>query len=308
MKIGLIQQHNFADIDLNVGKLEAEIACCALKGAQIVVLQELHNTTYFCQSEDVAAFDFAETIPGNTTERFGALARKHGIVIVASMFEKRTAGLYHNTAVVIERDGSIAGVYRKMHIPDDPAYYEKFYFTPGDIGFEPLNTSVGRLGVLVCWDQWFPEAARLMALKGAEILIYPTAIGWDAADSHEEQHRQQDAWQTIQRAHAVANGIPVVAVNRVGFEPAPDSTGGVFFWGHSFVCGQQGEILYQAPDDKEDNAVVEIDLKRTETVRRWWPFLRDRRIDAYEGISERYIGCQLKSSCSTASERISGKL
>ena len=290
MKIGIVQQHNSADTFNNLNRLEENIIKCANMGAQLVVLQELHNGLYFCQTENTELFDFAETIPGPSTERFGALAKEYNVVIVASLFEKRAPGLYHNTAVVIEKDGSIAGKYRKMHIPDDPAYYEKFYFTPGDIGFEPINTSIGKLGVLICWDQWYPEAARIMTLKGADLLIYPTAIGWESSDSNDEKQRQQDAWQTIQRGHAVANGLHVVTVNRVGHEPDPSGqTNGIQFWGHSFVCGPQGEILSQSPDDKEDVTVVGIDLKRSEQVRRWWPFLRDRRIDAYEGLTKRFI-------------------
>ena len=290
MKVGLIQQHNIAYTEHNIKRLEEKIGKCSHEGAELVVLQELHNSVYFCQVEDVDAFDRAETIPGASTERFGALAKTLEIVIVTSLFEKRAPGVYHNTAVVFEKDGSIAGKYRKMHIPDDPAYYEKFYFTPGDLGFEPIQTSVGRLGVLVCWDQWFPEAARLMTLKGADLLIYPTAIGWDDSDDDSEKQRQQDAWQTIQRGHAIANGLHVVAVNRVGHEPDPSGrTKGIMFWGHSFVCGPQGEILTQMPDYEECVKVLEINMKRSEQVRRWWPFLRDRRIDAYEGLSKRLI-------------------
>ena len=290
MKIGLVQQHNTSDTNDNVMRLEDGIRKCADMGAQLIVLQELHNGLYFCQTENTEMFDIAETIPGPSTERFGALAKEYGVVIITSLFEKRTSGLYHNTAVVIENDGSIAGRYRKMHIPDDPAYYEKFYFTPGDIGFEPINTSVGKLGVLVCWDQWYPEAARIMTLKGADLLIYPTAIGWESSDNDNEKQRQQDAWQTIQRGHAVANGLHVVTVNRVGHEPDPSGqTDGIQFWGHSFVCGPQGEILLQSPDDNEDVTVVDIDMKRSEQVRRWWPFLRDRRIDAFSGLIKRFI-------------------
>ena len=290
MKIGLVQQHNTVDTDNNIKRLEESIKKCAGMGAQLVVLQELHNGLYFCQTENTDLFDMAEAIPGMSTERFGALAKECGVVIVTSLFEKRAPGLYHNTAVVIEKDGSIAGKYRKMHIPDDPAYYEKFYFTPGDIGFEPINTSVGKLGVLVCWDQWFPEAARLMALKGADLLIYPTAIGWESSDSNDEKQRQQDAWQTVQRGHAVANGLHVVTVNRVGLESDPSKqTNGIQFWGHSFVCGPQGEIIAQSTDDKEDVTVIDIDMKRSEQVRRWWPFLRDRRIDAFEKLTKRFI-------------------
>ena len=290
MKIGLVQQHNTSDTGDNIKRLEENIRKCAGMGAQLVVLQELHNGLYFCQTENTEMFDMAETIPGLSTERFGALAKECGIVIVASIFEKRAPGLYHNTAVVLEKDGSIAGKYRKMHIPDDPAYYEKFYFTPGDLGFEPINTSAGKLGVLICWDQWYPEAARIMALKGADLLIYPTAIGWESSDNADEKQRQQDAWQTIQRGHAVANGLHVVTVNRVGHEPDPSGqTNGIQFWGHSFVCGPQGEILTQSPDDKEDVTVVDINMERSEQVRRWWPFLRDRRIDAFDGLTKRFL-------------------
>jgi len=283
MKIGIIQQHNTADVKQNMLQLVTKTRQLARQGAELVVLQELHNSLYFCQTEDVGIFDLAEPIPGPSTQVFGTLAKELGIVIVTSLFERRATGLYHNTAVVIEKDGTIAGRYRKMHIPDDPGYYEKFYFTPGDLGFHPIDTSVGRLGVLVCWDQWYPEAARLMALHGAQLLIYPTAIGWDPADTHDEQQRQRTAWQTVQRGHAVANGLPVVAVNRVGDED------GVPFWGTSFVCGPQGELLYEAPTDREATAVIDIDLRRSEQVRRWWPFLRDRRIDAYQDITKRFI-------------------
>ena len=283
MKIGIIQQHNTADRDDNRQRLAEKITLLAQQGAELIVLQELHNGLYFCQTEDVNVFDQAEPIPGPSTEFFGALARQLGVVIVTSLFERRATGLYHNTAVVLEKDGTIAGKYRKMHIPDDPGYYEKFYFTPGDLGFQPIDTSVGRLGVLVCWDQWYPEAARLMALAGAQLLIYPTAIGYDPNDTREEQERQRMAWQTIQRGHAVANGLPVVTVNRVGDED------GVPFWGTSFVAGPQGELLYEAPVDQEAIAVVEVDMQRSEQVRRWWPFLRDRRIDAYTNITRRFI-------------------
>ena len=289
MKIALIQQSNSAHIAENISKLEKNIREVAKNGAELVVLQELHNGLYFCQTEDVAVFDQAETIPGTSTQRFGALAKELGVVIVLSLFEKRTAGLYHNTAVVLEKDGTIAGMYRKMHIPDDPAYYEKFYFTPGDLGFQPIKTSVGTLGVLVCWDQWYPEAARLMALAGAEVLIYPTAIGWESTDAPAEKNRQREAWITIQRSHAVANGLPVISCNRVGYEPDPSGiTNGIQFWGSSFIAGQQGEILVQAADNEEENIVFEVDVKRTETVRRWWPFFRDRRIDAYGDIIKRW--------------------
>jgi N-carbamoylputrescine amidase len=294
MKAGLIQQHNTADTENNVKKLEERIRKCAADGAELVVLQELHNSLYFCQTEEVGLFDLAETIPGPSTERFGRLAEELRLVIVTSLFEQRAPGLYHNTAVVLEKDGSVAGRYRKMHIPDDPAYYEKFYFTPGDTGFEPVKTSVGTLGVLVCWDQWFPEAARLMTLRGADLLVYPTAIGWDSRDSCNEKLRQQDAWLTVQRGHAVANGLHVIAVNRVGHEPDPaGQTDGIRFWGHSFACGPQGEIIAQLPDDREAATVVEIDLKRSEQVRRWWPFLRDRRIDAFAGITKRFLDTPL---------------
>jgi len=289
MKIAIIQQSNTADTVENINKLEKNIREVVSQGAELIVLQELHNGLYFCQTEDVSVFDQAETIPGLSTERFGKLAKELGVVIVLSLFEKRAAGLYHNTAVVLEKDGTIAGMYRKMHIPDDPAYYEKFYFTPGDLGFEPIQTSVGKLGVLVCWDQWYPEAARLMALAGAELLIYPTAIGWESSDTAEEKYRQRDAWMTIQRAHAVANGIPVVACNRIGYEADPSGiTKGIQFWGNSFIAGQQGEILVQASDSKEENVVFELNLNRTETVRHWWPFFRDRRIDAYHDLTKRW--------------------
>ena len=290
MKIGIIQQHNTADLDDNMRRLAESIRAVAAEGAELIVLQELHNSLYFCQVESVDNFDLAETIPGISTEYFGKLAKELGVVIVASLFERRTAGLYHNTAVVIERDGSIAGTYRKMHIPDDPAYYEKFYFTPGDIGFLPIDTSVGRLGVLVCWDQWYPEAARLMALRGAEMLVYPTAIGYESTDSEAEQQRQREAWTTVQRGHAVANGLPVVAVNRVGHDPDPSGqTNGIQFWGSSFVAGPQGEMLFRASSTDEERAVIDVDLKHSEQVRRWWPFLRDRRIDEYGDIIRRFI-------------------
>lgn len=290
MKIGLIQQRNTADATDNRLRLADKARQLAQQGAELIVLQELHNSLYFCQVERVDNFDLAEPIPGPSTEFYGQLARELGVVIVTSLFERRAPGLYHNTAVVMEKDGSIAGKYRKMHIPDDPAYYEKFYFTQGDLGFQPIQTSVGRLGVLVCWDQWYPEAARLMALQGADLLIYPTAIGYESSDTTEEQQRQRMAWQTVQRGHAVANGLPVVTVNRVGHEPDPSQqTRGIQFWGTSFVCGPQGELLYEAPTDEETTAVVEVDIQRSEQVRRWWPFLRDRRIDNYEGITKRYI-------------------
>lgn len=290
LKVGLVQQSVNLPIEQNINKIEANIRYCARNGAQLVVLQELHNTPYFCQSENTDMFDWAETIPGPSTERYAEIARSLRIVLVASLFEKRAPGLYHNTAVVFENDGTITGKYRKMHIPDDPAYYEKFYFTPGDMGFEPIQTSVGCLGVLVCWDQWYPEAARLMAMKGADLLIYPTAIGWASLDSEEEKTRQTNAWLLAQRAHAVSNGLPVISVNRVGHEPDPSGhTGGIHFWGNSFVAGPQGEYLFHAPHHEEVNEVVEIDLLRSEQVRRWWPFFRDRRIEAYAGLTQRFL-------------------
>ena len=316
MKIGIVQQHNVADMKVNCQRLAERIERLAKDGAELIVLQELHNGVYFCQVEDVDNFDLAETIPGPSTDFYGKLAKRLGVVIVASLFERRAAGLYHNTAVVLEKDGTIAGCYRKMHIPDDPAYYEKFYFTPGDLGFHPIQTSIGRLGVLVCWDQWYPEAARLMALQGAELLIYPTAIGYAASDDESEQLRQREAWTTVMRGHAVANGLPVVAVNRVGFEAevlscakertaviatgtqttpttmrwgGGDGGAGIQFWGSSFVVGPQGEFLYRASESEEELAVVEVDLNHSEQVRRWWPFLRDRRIDEYGNILRRYI-------------------
>lgn len=289
MKVGIIQQANSADLKGNISRLTDKIRLLAQQGAELIVLQELHNGLYFCQTEDVNIFDLGETIPGPSTEHFGALAKELNIVLVLSLFEKRTAGLYHNTAVVIERDGFIAGKYRKMHIPDDPAYYEKFYFTPGDLGFEPIQTSVGRLGVLVCWDQWYPEAARLMALRGAEVLIYPTAIGWESSDEKTEQTRQSDAWQLVQRGHAVANGLPVITVNRVGHEEDPSGqTNGIQFWGRSFVAGPQGELLLEL-GQSEEMTIVDVDLVRSERVRRWWPFLRDRRIDTFEGLTKRFL-------------------
>ena len=289
MKVGIIQQHNMVDVQHNRQKLSEKINCLSQDGAELVVLQELHDSVYFCQVENVDNFDLAVPLEGVTVEFYADVAKKNSIVLVTSLFEKRAPGLYHNTAVVFEKDGSIAGKYRKMHIPDDPAYYEKFYFTPGDIGFEPIHTSVGRLGVLVCWDQWYPEAARLMALKGAELLVYPTAIGYESSDSDEEKCRQRDAWITVQRGHAVGNGLPVVTVNRVGHEPDPSGqTKGIRFWGNSFVAGPQGELLFEAPIDAEVEKVIEIDLKRSEKVRRWWPFLRDRRIDAYQNIIKRF--------------------
>ena len=308
MKLGFLQQHNTADIKNNIERLADGIADLAQRGAQLIILQELHNSLYFCQVEDVNNFDLAEPIPGPSTEIYGELAKRYQVVIVTSLFERRAAGLYHNTAVVIERDGTIAGRYRKMHIPDDPGYYEKFYFTPGDLGFHPIQTSVGRLGVLVCWDQWYPEAARLMALQGADILIYPTAIGYATEDTPDEQQRQRRAWQTVMRGHAVANGLPVVAVNRVGWESLPltpsnwrgDSASeeaspsggrmeGALFWGTSFVAGPQGEIIYEASEDEEESIIIELDLAHSEQVRRWWPFLRDRRIDQYGDITRRFI-------------------
>jgi N-carbamoylputrescine amidase len=288
MKVGFIQQHNSADIESNKQRLAERIEQLAREGADLIVLQELHNSLYFCQTENVDNFDLAEPIPGTSTEFFSEVAERNEVVIVTSLFERRSAGLYHNTAVVIDSDGSIAGKYRKMHIPDDPGYYEKFYFTPGDLGFHPINTSLGKLGVLVCWDQWYPEAARLMALQGAQLLIYPTAIGYDSRDTSDEQQRQREAWQTVMRGHAVANGLPVVAVNRVGWEQS-DGEDGIQFWGSSFVCGPQGEFLYAASADDEEQAVVEIDMNRCEQVRRWWPFLRDRRIDSYTDITKRFI-------------------
>ena len=290
LRVGFLQQHNTADVKDNILRLSEGIADLARRGAQLIVLQELHNSLYFCQTEDVDLFDLAEPIPGPSTRMYGELAKQLGVVLVVSLFEKRAPGLYHNTAVVIESNGEIVGKYRKMHIPDDPAYYEKFYFTPGDLGFHPIQTSVGKLGVLVCWDQWYPEAARLMALQGAEMLIYPTAIGYAESDTPEEQQRQRMAWQTVMRGHAVANGLPVVAVNRVGFEADPSGqTGGIQFWGTSFVAGPQGEILYEASTDDEESIVLEMDMERSEQVRRWWPFLRDRRIEAYGEITKRFI-------------------
>ena len=283
LKIGFLQQHNTADVKDNIMRLADGIADLARRGAELIVLQELHNSLYFCQEENVNLFDLAEPIPGPSTEMFGELAKRYQVVIVTSLFERRAAGLYHNTAVVLEKDGTICGKYRKMHIPDDPGYYEKFYFTPGDLGIHPIDTSVGRLGVMVCWDQWYPEAARLMSLQGAELLIYPTAIGYDQNDTPDEQQRQRRAWQTVQRGHAVANGLPVVAVNRVGWE------GDVKFWGTSFVAGPQGELIYEASEDEEESIIVSLDLEHSELVRRWWPFLRDRRIDSYSDITRRFI-------------------
>jgi N-carbamoylputrescine amidase len=289
MRVALIQQSNTADRSANVAKLEKNIRTCATQGAELIVLQELHNGLYFCQTEDTTVFEQAEPIPGPSTDSFGMLAKELGIVLVLSLFEKRAAGLYHNTAVVIEKDGTIAGKYRKMHIPDDPAYYEKFYFTPGDLGFAPIQTSVGKLGVLVCWDQWYPEAARLMAMAGAELLIYPTAIGWESTDTHEEKQRQTEAWVTVQRGHAVANGLHVLSCNRVGYEPDPSGvTHGIQFWGNSFIAGPQGEFLAKASNEAEENILLDIDLKRSENVRRWWPFFRDRRIDAFGDLTKRW--------------------
>lgn len=290
LKTGIIQQHNTASAEDNRNRIAEKMRRLAADGAQLIVNQELHDSLYFCQTENVDLCGLAVGIPSDVTDFYGALAQELGVVIVCSLFERRAPGLYHNTAVVFERDGSIAGKYRKMHIPDDPAYYEKFYFTPGDLGFEPVNTSVGRLGVLVCWDQWYPEAARLMSLRGAEILIYPTAIGWESTDSEDEKMRQREAWITVQRGHAVANGIPVVSVNRVGHEPDPSGqTNGILFWGSSFVAGPQGEFLFSAPDNRECEVIVDVDMERSESVRRWWPFLRDRRIDAYGGLTSRFL-------------------
>lgn len=290
MKIGIVQQANTSDIEVNTNKLKANIKELALQGAELIVLQELHNSLYFCQTENTDVFDLAESIPGKSTDQFGLLAKELGVVIVLSLFEKRAPGLYHNTAVVLEKDGSIAGKYRKMHIPDDPAYYEKFYFTPGDLGFQPIETSLGKLGILVCWDQWYPEAARLMALAGADILIYPTAIGWESTDTDDEKNRQRDAWTISQRGHAVANGLHVVSVNRVGHEKDPSNqTNGIQFWGSSFVAGPQGEILWRGTDNTEQNHLIDIDIRRSEDVRRIWPFFRDRRIDAFSEITKRFI-------------------
>ena len=293
LRVALVQQPCSADLADNMQRLCSHIREAAEKGAQLIVLQELHNTPYFCQTEMVDNFDLAETIPGPTTHTFCELAGQLGVVIVASLFEKRAAGLYHNTAVVIEKDGTIAGTYRKMHIPDDPAYYEKFYFTPGDLGFRPIPTSVGNLGVQVCWDQWYPEGARLMALHGADLLIYPTAIGFESTDTPDEQQRQRHAWQTVQRGQDVANGLPVVSDNRVGYEPEPSGqTNGIRFWGSSFACGPQGELLYEASATDEEVGLIDLDLARSEQVRRWWPFLRDRRIDAYDPILERFVDAE----------------
>ena len=289
LKVGLVQQSIVADKEINRKRLADNIRKCAADGAQLVVLQELHDTLYFCQVENTENFSLAEAFPGKAIPFYSAVAKECGVVLVTSLFEKRAAGLYHNTAVVFEKDGSIAGKYRKMHIPDDPAYYEKFYFTPGDMGFNPIETSVGKLGLMVCWDQWYPEGARLMALAGADMLIYPTAIGWESTDTDEEKSRQREAWITVQRGHAVANGLPVIAVNRVGYEEDPSGvTNGITFWGSSFVAGPQGEFLYLAPSNEEVNKIVEVDMQRTENVRRWWPFLRDRRIDEYGDIVKRF--------------------
>ena len=288
LRVGLVQHACGNNLEANLEASIAGIRDAARQGAQLVLLQELHATPYFCQHEDTAYFDLAETIPGPSSERFAAVARECGVVVVASLFERRAVGLYHNTAVVLEKDGTLAGRYRKMHIPDDPGYYEKFYFTPGDLGFEPITTSVGRLGVLVCWDQWFPEAARLMALAGADLLLYPTAIGWNPDDDRQEMARQRDAWTTVQRAHAVANGLPVLACNRIGYEPDPSAqTAGIQFWGSSFVAGPQGEIVAAAAADAAV-LVADVDLARSEEVRRIWPYLRDRRIDAYQALNLRY--------------------
>ena len=289
LQVGLIQQQNTADSIDNRQRLTQKITQLAHQGCQLIVLQELHETLYFCQTEQVDLFDLAEPIPGPASNHYSQLAKQLGIVLVTSLFEKRSAGLYHNTAVIFDTDGHMAGTYRKMHIPDDPAYYEKFYFTPGDLGFQPIETSLGKLGVLVCWDQWYPEAARLMTLAGAEILIYPTAIGFESSDTPDEQERQREAWMTVQRGHAIANGLPLIAVNRVGLEPDPSGqTKGIKFWGSSFVCGPQGEVLAKAPTDSETEIMVQIDMHRSEQVRRWWPFLRDRRIDAYDDILKRF--------------------
>ena len=290
LRVGIVQQACSDNIKHNLEKIHHNIAAVAQAGAELVVLQELHNTPYFCQTENTELFDLAEPIPGPSTGFYGEIAAAYGIVLVTSLFERRAAGLYHNTAVVFDKDGSIAGKYRKMHIPDDPAYYEKFYFTPGDLGFQPIQTSIGKLGVQVCWDQWYPEGARLMALRGAEILIYPTAIGWESTDSREEKERQLDAWMTVQRGHAVANGLPVVAVNRVGHEADPSGqTNGIEFWGNSFVAGPQGELLARASNVEEQNIIVDIDMNRSENVRRWWPFLRDRRIEEFSGLTKRFL-------------------
>ena len=295
MRVAVIQQKNHSDLQANLDHSLALVREAADKGAELVLLQELHRSLYFCQTEDTAVFDLAETIPGPSTDTLGALAKELGIVIVGSLFEKRATGLYHNTAVVLEKDGSLVGIYRKMHIPDDPGFYEKFYFTPGDAdfndgrsGFSPVETSVGKLGLLVCWDQWYPEAARLMALAGADLLLYPTAIGWDPSDDDGEKHRQLNAWITIQRAHGIANGLPVLVANRTGFEQSPEDDGGIQFWGNSFVCGPQGEFLAQADNDSEQVLLADVDMQRSESVRRIWPYLRDRRVDAYGDLTKRY--------------------
>ena len=288
LTLALLQQRDHGSVEANLDVIAAELRSAAAAGAELVLLQELHNGAYFCQHEAVAEFDRAEPIPGPTSEFLASLAAELQLVIVASLFEQRAPGLYHNTAVVLDKSSGIVGKYRKMHIPDDPGFYEKFYFTPGDLGFQPIQTSVGRLGVLVCWDQWYPEAARLMALAGAELLLYPTAIGWDRNDDRTEQERQRQAWITVQRAHAIANGVPVAACNRVGFESQPGGTGGIEFWGSSFVCGAQGELLAQAGSERPERLVVQVDMGRSEDVRRIWPFLRDRRIDAYGEILQRY--------------------
>lgn len=295
MRVAVIQQKNSTDLQANLDHSLALIRDAADKGAELVLLQELHRSLYFCQTEDTAVFDLAESIPGPSTDTLGALARELGIVIVGSLFEKRATGLYHNTAVVLEKDGSLAGIYRKMHIPDDPGFYEKFYFTPGDAdfnngrsGFSPIETSVGKLGLLICWDQWYPEAARLMALAGADLLLYPTAIGWAPSDDDGEKQRQLNAWITIQRAHGIANGLPVLVANRTGFEQSPQDDNGIQFWGNSFVCGPQGEFLAQADSDSEQVLLADVDMQRSESVRRIWPYLRDRRVDAYGDITKRY--------------------
>ncbi|MCK0152727.1 carbon-nitrogen hydrolase [Alcanivorax sp. S6407] len=295
MRVAVIQQNNSADLDANLDHSLSLVRQAASQGAELVMLQELHRSLYFCQTEDTRVFDLAESIPGPSTDRLGALAKELGIVIVGSLFEKRATGLYHNTAVVLEKDGSLAGIYRKMHIPDDPGFYEKFYFTPGDAdfndgrsGFSPIHTSVGKLGLLVCWDQWYPEAARLMALAGADLLLYPTAIGWDLEDEQGEQQRQLDAWITIQRAHGVANGLPVLVANRTGFEQSPVDESGIQFWGNSFICGPQGEFLARADSDSEQVLMADVDMQRSESVRRIWPYLRDRRVDAYGDLNKRY--------------------
>ena len=290
MKIGIIQQRNTSDIAVNRQSLIKKIKDLTAQGAQLVVLPELHDSLYFCQVESVDNFDLAVEIPGKETAEYAAVAKECGIVLVTSLFEKRSTGLYHNTAVVFDTDGSVAGTYRKMHIPDDPAYYEKFYFTPGDLGFNPIHTSLGKLGVMVCWDQWYPEGARLMAMRGAEMLIYPTAIGYESSDTPDEQERQREAWTAVQRGHAVANGLPVITVNRVGLEPDPSGqTNGIQFWGSSFVAGPQRELIYRAPNDSEDLKVIDIDMERSEQVRRWWPFLRDRRIECYGDLDKRFL-------------------